>query len=297
MFVLVYCAEASLYTAVYGLRTSLKDRFSDLAEEVRTGDAPRKRSGSLFARLMRWGHEHLPKPNLEHRRTEEINRSLLQAGFISSTALHSVYILTALGALVGLVLGILLSLAISASHGDTILLTAACAVLGVMLPTYWVKRRARLRQQKIANELPDALDLLTVCVEAGLGLNESIKVVGIEAERQKEEIGRELALVSAEMSSGATLGAALRAMAQRTAVEDVGPLAATLIQNEQLGARIGPALKASSDMLRTKRKARAEEAVQKLGIKILLPLAAFVLPAMLMLILGPALIKILAIFA
>jgi tight adherence protein C len=297
MFLLVYGAAASLYAAIYGSQRTIQDRFADLAEEVRTGDAPHEPGDGLIQRFMKWSRKHLPKPNLESRRAEMLNRSLLQAGFLRSTALHSIYIVTAICVLATGLLGVLFAMVLSASHANSILLVGASALLGFMLPTYWIKRRARLRQQKISDELPDALDLLIVCIEAGLGLNEAIKVVGTETESQEEEIGRELALVSSEMSSGASLGAALRGMAERTAAEDIGPLAATLIQNEQLGARIGPALRASADVLRSRRKLRAEEAVQKLTIKILFPLAVFVLPAMMMLILGPALIKILAAFS
>jgi tight adherence protein C len=164
--------------------------------------------------------------------------------------------------------------------------------IGAYAPMYYIRRRARNRQNAIAVQLSDILDLLVVCVEAGLGLFEAIKVVGMESERQKQEIGRELALVASEISAGASLGQALRNLADRTAVEDIKPLAATLIQSEQLGAQIAPALRASSDALRTRRRLRAEEAAQKTTIKILFPLVLFVLPAMLMIIVGPALIQI-----
>ena len=113
-----------------------------------------------------------------------------------------------------------------------------------------------------------------------------------ETERQKQAIGRELSLVASEISAGASLGQALRNLADRTAVEDIRPLAATLIQSEQLGAQIAPALHASSDALRTRRRLRAEEAAQKTTIKILFPLVLFILPAMFMVIMGPAVMQI-----
>jgi tight adherence protein C len=165
-------------------------------------------------------------------------------------------------------------------------------IIGAMIPTYYVKRRARIRQTEIASQLSDVLDLLVVCVEAGLGLFEAIKIVGTEALRQNQEIGRELSLVSSEISAGSSLGQALRNLAERTAVEDIKPLAATLIQSEQLGAQVAPALHASSDALRVRRRLRAEEAAQKTTIKILFPLVLFVLPAMLAVIVGPAVIQI-----
>ena len=131
-----------------------------------------------------------------------------------------------------------------------------------------------------------------MCVEAGLGIFEAIKIVGNETERQNQAIGKELALVSGEITAGVTLGMALRNMAERTAVEDIKPLAATLIQSEQLGAQMAPALRASSDALRARRRLRAEEAAQKTTVKILFPLVLFVLPAMIMVIVGPAIIQI-----
>ena len=121
---------------------------------------------------------------------------------------------------------------------------------------------------------------------------EAIKIVGVESARQKQEIGRELSLVATEISAGASLGQAMRNLADRTAVEDLKPLAATLIQSEQLSAQIAPALQASSDALRTRHRLRAEEAAQKTTIKILFPLVLFVLPAMLAVIVGPAVIRI-----
>jgi tight adherence protein C len=164
-------------------------------------------------------------------------------------------------------------------------------LVGVVGPIYYLRRRARKRQGDISRQLSDVLDLLVVCVEAGLGLFEAIKIVGEETERQGQAIGGELALVSGEVAAGASLGQALRSLAERTSVEDVKPLAATLIQSEQLGAQIGPALRSSSDSMRTKRRFRAEEAAQKSVIKILFPLVLFVLPAMLIVILAPAMIQ------
>jgi tight adherence protein C len=155
-----------------------------------------------------------------------------------------------------------------------------------------LSRVARKRQQEIASQLSDVLDLLVVCVEAGLGLSEAIKIVGVETERQKQKIGAELSLVSSELASGNSLGLALKSFADRTAVEDIRPLAATLVQSEKLGAQIGPALRAISDTLRTTRRLRAEEAAAKTTVKILFPLVLFILPAMMSVIIGPAMIQI-----
>jgi tight adherence protein C len=177
-----------------------------------------------------------------------------------------------------------------AAHRMALIVLGSLA-LGYFGPTYYLRRRANRRQKDISRQLSDVLDLLVVCVEAGLGLFEAIKIVGDESERQGQAIGTELALVSVEVASGGSLGQALRNLADRTAVEDIRPLAATLIQSEQLGSQIGPALRSSSDSLRTKRRLRAEEAAQKSTIKILFPLVLFILPAMLDVLLAPAMIQ------
>jgi tight adherence protein C len=187
---------------------------------------------------------------------------------------------------------LLIALISGAQGGRFLMSIIGGLAAGLFLPSYLLGRRARKRQGAIAKQLSDVLDLLVVCVEAGLGLYEAIKVVGTEAERQKQEIGTELSLVSSEISAGASLGQAMRNLADRTAVEDIKPLAATLIQSEQLGAQIGPALHASSDALRTRRRLRAEESAQKASVKILFPLVLFVLPAMIMVIVGPAMIQV-----
>jgi tight adherence protein C len=175
--------------------------------------------------------------------------------------------------------------------GRAFLITMVSLAAGYFLPLLYLRRRANKRQKDIARQLSDVLDLLVVCVEAGLGLFEAIKIVGDETERQGQAIGTELALVSVEVAAGGSLGQALRNLSDRTAVEDIRPLAATLIQSEQLGSQIGPALRSSSDSLRTKRRLRAEEAAQKSTIKILFPLVLFILPAMLIVLLAPAMIQ------
>jgi tight adherence protein C len=124
-------------------------------------------------------------------------------------------------------------------------------------------------------------------------LFEAIKIVGAESELRKQELGRELAQVTSEISAGASLEQALCNLGERIAVEDIGPLAANLIRSEQLGAQIAQTLHASSEAQRMRRRLRAEAAAQRTTIKILFPLVLFVLPAMLLVIVGPALIQIL----
>jgi tight adherence protein C len=136
-----------------------------------------------------------------------------------------------------------------------------------------------------------------VSLEAGLGIGESIKVIGHETERQGRLLGAELSTVAAEMSAGLSLEDSLRNLDERTGVEDIKSLAALIVQCEKMGGRLGPALRSSSELLTTKRRLRAEEAAQKSAIKMLIPLVLLILPAMMIVILGPAVIQIVHVLA
>ncbi|MFZ0888709.1 MAG: type II secretion system F family protein [Candidatus Binataceae bacterium] len=290
---LMAAAGVALYGALFGSARVMEERLNDLAVKIRvSGGALDEHDESLGRMLLMWAVHTLPPPKLDSPKGEKLMQTLIQAGYLKSAApaiFHVIRIACALlFGLVGFVVGIF----IGAGFSTGMVYALGAAAVGSVAPSYYVGSRGRKRQGAISRELSDVLDLLVVCVEAGLGLYEAIKIVGGEAERHGQVIGRELSLVASEVSSGGSLGQALRNLANRTAVEDIKPLAATLIQSEQLGAQIAPALRASSDALRSRRRLRAEEAAQKTTVKIMFPLVVFVLPAMLMVIAGPAVIQI-----
>jgi tight adherence protein C len=296
VFCMLAVAGYSAYLGLYGSHRALEERFADLAVKIRA-------SGGVFAddddadpnfgrMIFRWAANKVPAPDLESPSGEKLQQVLVQAGYGSPGSAHTFMVMRFLALAGAGLVGALITLSLGKPPGTVLVGAMIGAVLGFVLPSVYLSRRARNRQSEIARQLSDILDLLVVCVEAGLGLFEAIKIVGTESERQKQAIGRELSLVASEISAGASLGQALRNLAERTAVEDIRPLAATLIQSEQLGAQIAPALHASSDALRVRRRLRAEEAAQKTTIKILFPLVLFILPSMLMVIMGPAIIQI-----
>jgi len=166
------------------------------------------------------------------------------------------------------------------------------AVVGYLLPGYVVKRMGRRRQLIILHELPAILDLLVVTLEAGQGLLEAIRVVGRETARQGRALGKELATAAAEMGAGISLEDSMRNLGERTGVEELRSVAAVLIQSKEIGGRLGPSLRAAGELLSSKRRLKAEEAAQKSSVKMLLPLVLFILPAMMLIILGPAIIQI-----
>ena len=294
-FCLLSAAGFGVYLAAFAKNRVLEDRFTDLAFKMRIAQGgldDESQQATISTLVFKWASKRIPPPDLSTPKGEKLAQTLAQAGFIKSGAAQTFQVIRVFCGVGAAFLGFLVALVTGGQGGRLLMYTLAGGAIGIFLPSYYISRRARKRQGAIAKQLSDVLDLLVVCVEAGLGLYEAIKVVGTEAERQKQEIGTELSLVSAEISAGASLGQAMRNLAERTAVDDIKPLAATLIQSEQLGAQIGPALHASSDALRTRRRLRAEESAQKASVKILFPLVLFVLPAMIMVMVGPAMIQV-----
>ncbi len=296
VFFLAGAACVALYLAITPQNRAVEERFADLAVKMRASQgalAGDRQDDNLLRMLFRWAAKRIPPPNLDSPKGEKLQQTLAQAGYLKSSAPQTYQVTRVLLAIGGGVLGLLVGAVYHSSAATPLLFGIGGVGVGIFVPSYYVGRRARQRQSNISHQLSDVLDLLVICVEAGVGLFEAIRIVGAECDRHDQEIGIELNLVSTDISTGGSLGQALRGLAERTAVEEIKPLAATLIQSEQLGAQVGPALRASSDALRTHRRLQAEEAAQKASIKILFPLVVFVLPALIAVIVGPAMLSVL----
>jgi tight adherence protein C len=163
---------------------------------------------------------------------------------------------------------------------------------GHLLPNLWLKRRTRARVAKITMALPDALDLMIVCLESGLGLNATIAKVGEERSTIADILGAEFAQVALELRNGRGREDALRGLAARNGADDLKALIALIIQSDKLGASMAKTLRTHADLLRTKRRQRAEEAARKLPIKMLFPLALLILPPLLVITVGPAMLRL-----
>jgi tight adherence protein C len=296
IFVLLAIAAVCLSASVSHGSSPLDERLAKMGERMRVSygsmDEQDIESDSIARALFRWALEKVPEPKLDAPEVAKVAKILVQAGYPGAGVLHTfqfVRICSTVGVTCG---GLALSAWLGWSGMRTIMAMIGGAALGAWLPLFLAMRTAKKRRDEIASQLSNVLDLLVVCVEAGLGINEAIKIVGNEALRQGQVIGRELSMVSGELNSGTGLGVALRALADRTNIEDIKPLAATMIQSEQLGSQMGPALRALSDSMRNTRRVRAEEAAQKTTVKILFPLVFFILPAMMIVIVGPAMMEI-----
>ena len=166
-------------------------------------------------------------------------------------------------------------------------------VLGTRLPDFWLSRRISQRQHRIQKSLPDALDLITICVEAGYGLDAALAKV---AEKTRGPLADELAQALMEVNLGKHRSQALRDMAQRTKVADLQAFVATIIQAEQMGVSIADILRIQADSMRVKKRQRVEEEAMKAPVKMLFPLILLILPAMFVVLLGPAVMKIASFF-
>ena len=161
---------------------------------------------------------------------------------------------------------------------------------GYFAPSLWVDRQLSKRRRQIENGLPDALDLLVVCIEAGSGNDQAILKTGEEISFSYPALGEELRILNSEIRAGKTRIEAFKSLAQRTKVDDVRALTAMLIQTDRFGTSIGQALRSHADTSRSKRRQRAEEAAQKIGVKLVFPLVLFFFPAFYVVVLGPAII-------
>jgi len=171
---------------------------------------------------------------------------------------------------------------------ETLLLLLLMAACGYYLPNLALDRIIKRRKREIFETIPDALDLLTVCVEAGLSLERALVKVASEIHIKSLTLAQELQLVLMEMRAGFSKEKAMRNFALRIGLDDVDSLVAMLIQSERFGTSIGDALRVYSDNLRTKRSMIAEEAAAKIGLKLLFPLIFCIFPTLLMVLLGPA---------
>ena len=176
---------------------------------------------------------------------------------------------------------------------NTLLFYYVClAACGYYAPSVWLKYMIAVRQDALQRAIPDGLDLMVVCVEAGLGLDQAIGRVGQEVSQAHPALGDELNILSQELRSGVQRQTALRNLAYRTDLEEVRNLVALLIQTDRFGTSIGQALRVHSDSMRTTRRLKAEEMAAKLPVKLLFPLMFFIFPSILIVTVGPACIKI-----
>jgi len=236
----------------------------------------------IAAFLKRIG-ERVPKSPAE---LTKIQGRLVQAGYRRPDALFIF-----LGIRFACALGLFALMATPIVMKPSVGLALVAAAIGYVVPAMWLARIAKKRQHRIQLSLPDALDLLVVSVEAGLGLDQAMARVGQELALVHPELSGELRLVNLELLAGRGRADALKNLADRTGVEDLRSLVAMLVQTDKFGTSVANSLRVYSETLRTKRRQRAEEAAAKTGVKMVFPLVLCIFPAVWVVTIGPAAIK------
>lgn len=262
----------------------------DTAIERRLGElgvagpapVPMAHNETLLKTLKRLG-QAAPKPSAE---LGKLRQRLIIAGYRNSEALTIFF-----GIRLGAAIGLFLLLSSGLIPKTNLAVALAGSAFGYLLPSMALGRLAQRRQHRIRLSLPDALDLLVVSVEAGLGLDQALQRVGDELAFAHPELSDELRLINLELRAGKGRAEALRNLADRTGVDDLSSLAAMLIQTDKFGTSVARSLRVHSDTLRTKRKQRAEEAAAKTGVKMVFPLVFCIFPAIWVVTIGPAAIK------
>ena len=294
-FVCITLGMMGMYWLLYRPQSAATERLKRLGERSSAGNgaatslADETPASDLAGRIASPLNRLLPPSAAE---AKKLQKQLMQAGFRSTGApitfrAIQICMLAGLPAIVALACALL-----ARPLSSAVLYILFAFVIGFFLPRYGLRRMIRSRQQRVRWGLADALDLMVISIEAGLGLNAAMVKVSTELKEVHPDISDEFEMANLEMRVGREREEALRNLAERTGVDDLRSLVAMLIQTDKFGTSIARAIRAFSDSLRTKRRQRAEQAAQKAAVKLLFPLACFLFPTLFIALLGPAVLQL-----
>jgi tight adherence protein C len=226
---------------------------------------------------------------------KKLQAKLIQAGIYTERAIP-MFLGVKLGGLLVLPVLVLFILWGDASQRTLMVIAISICILAYFLPNFLLNRVISARQKKIKEALPDALDLLVVCVEAGQGLDAAIKRVAEDLQESSPIMSQELLLVNLEIMAGLERQQALKNLGERTGVGELVSLCNILIQSDRFGTSMAQALKTQSDYIRDERRQRLETLANQTPVKLLFPMLLFIFPAILVVVLGPAIIGIIDLF-
>jgi tight adherence protein C len=288
-----------VYWLLYKPQSAATERLRQLSQGVTSAAAGQaslqegRRASELAQRLASPLNRLAPPSAAE---AKKLQKKLMQAGFRSpnSPITYRAIQLSVLAGFPGIVAVGCALMARPLSSAALWILSAF--VIGFFLPRYVLNKMIRTRQQRVRWGLADALDLMVISVEAGLGLNAAMMKVSSELKEVHPDISEEFDLANLEIRVGRDREEALRNLAERTGVDDLRSLVAMLIQTDRFGTSVARAIRVFADSLRTKRRQRAEQAAQKAAVKLLLPLACFLFPTLFIALLGPAVLQLIDTF-
>ena len=288
-FVATVAVVAALFYALAPGEMGIAERFSRLIQpppqQVRETSFADKQKGRVRDGLAAVGGLISSTPAVAGSKAQ---LPMVRAGYRSASAMMAMQGMKILMP----VAFVALAFATGMYRLNVVFVPLLAAVVGYLLPELWLMWRVQARQHRLRLALPDALDMLVICVEAGLGLDQALMRVAQELRITHPQLSEELQLVNMEMRVGKTRLEAMRELARRTGVEDIKALVAMLIQTERFGTSIAQSLRVHSDDLRMKRRQRAEEMSAKTTVKMVPPLVFFIFPALMVVILGPAVIML-----
>lgn len=283
-FVMVSSLVLLVSLLVGGRRTRLDSRLRDLSGQGGPAMDTITLGKIASTTLPRMGTPFIP--------TDEGERTKLQTRLIHAGLYRRQAMVVFLGVKVLLIAPAFLCVAASLMGVVTLwqgLIIGLCLGIGGLIgPSFWLDRMKRKRQSNFRRALPDALDVLVICLEGGLSLSAGLRRVSTELRTAHPELASELAIVQREVQLGLTSGEALKKMGERSDLEEVRSLASVILQSERLGASLVKALRVHSESLRLKRYQRAEEKAAVAATKVLFPTLLFILPAVFVVVLGPA---------
>lgn len=277
----------------------LRDTAKPTTENrVRTLEKKSLRAGRGSDKLDKFAHF------LEPKTEEEMSTSRLKmtrAGYRSKTAVRTFHAVQFMLGIAFLIIGVIYAIVASAT-GEIATTTLILAVVmpgavGYYLPKYWIERRIQTRQGEIQNGFPDALDMLLVCVEAGQSLDQGIIRVSKELKTGYPALAEEFEIVAQEVKAGKDKTSVLRAFSERTGVPDIASFVTVMIQSQTFGTSIAEALRVYASEMRDKRVMRAEEAANKLPVKMTLGTMMFTVPPLLIILVGPSVYDMMQMFA
>lgn len=286
-----FALSMGLSAFVVGLLDPVRRRLGRLSSggEQRSTTAAMADSLSSFAAVI------APRSEKERLRVDTL---LTHAGYRSANARTLYYGTKALAVMILPLLVLLASPLLPRLSTNRLMFFAATAgYLGWVACSMWLDRQVTKRQRALRSGFPDALDLLVVCVESGLGLAPALQRVAEELAVSHPALADELALVNAEMRAGVERGTALKNLADRTGLEDIRGMTALLVQTMRFGTSIADALRVYSEEFRDKRTQAAEEQAAKIGTKMIFPLVLFLFPSFFLVAIGPAVIGLVEVFS
>jgi tight adherence protein C len=298
-FIIALCGFLMLMIAstFVGYRFVYKPgRFlKQLGSPVITGDKQRvvedesEPQGSTIVTVLKQIGTHVPSSEAD---MATLRKTLMQAGYRSENAAPVFFGLRIVGVVTMLILTVMTESHMPDNQSLRILFVLFGCMVGWTLPKMFVEKKVKKRKEIMRLSLPDALDMLVVSVEAGLGLDQAMQHVAREIGVSHPELSDELQMVTLEMRAGKRRSDALRHFAERTGEDEVKKLIAILIQNDRFGTSMGESLRTHSDYMRTRRKQEAEERAGKVGVKLVFPIFFFILPSMVIVSAGPGLLQI-----